>query len=373
MGIFQTIDDEIIRAGDCTDIYFIRTEEILAAEDKNPKVTAEITVSSLPDGWGILCGLSDALWLLEGLPIDVYAMPEGSMFYPGEPVIRIVGNYRDFCRFETSLLGFLCHASGIASAAALIKGCAGERAVYSFGSRRQHPSIAEMIERSAWIGGVDGVSNTCAPSGLPLIGTMPHSFVMCYDNPKDSWVSFAKHAPEDVPRVMLCDTFCDEKREALSAAKRGAVAIRLDTPSSRKGDMRSILEEVRWELDVNGFENVRLFLSGGLGAGDILEFRDIVDAFGVGGAIANAPVVDFSLDIVEIEGKPVSKRGKKSGVKEVYEFENGNHILLPAGAPAPENTKPMLKIFMKDGQILSMPDMNKSRMRVLMAIQNMTE
>ncbi|MDD4128060.1 MAG: nicotinate phosphoribosyltransferase, partial [Methanomicrobium sp.] len=241
--------------------------------------------------------------------------------------------------------------------------------VYSFGSRRQHPAISGMIERSAWIGGADGVSNTCAPAGIPLAGTMPHSFIMCYDSPNDAWVSFDRHAPSEVPRVMLCDTFCDEKREALAAARVGAVAVRLDTPRSRKGDMRAIIEEVRWELDVNGYPDVGIFVSGGLTLEDVIEYRDIVDAFGVGSAIANAPVIDFSMDIVETEGKPVSKRGKKSGVKEVYEYDDGSHVLLPANAPVPENSRQMLKIFIKDGQILNMPDMQKSRVRVLSAIQ----
>ncbi|MBN2735134.1 MAG: nicotinate phosphoribosyltransferase [Methanomicrobiaceae archaeon] len=372
MGIFHTVSDEAIKAGECTDVYFLRTEDILTVEDKNPKVTVEITAASIPNEWGVLCGLDDALKLLEGLFVDVYAMPEGSIFYPGEPVMRITGNYRDFGRFETALLGFLSHASGIASSAALIKAYAGSIPVYSFGSRRQHPAISEMIERSAWIGGVDGASNTCSPAGIPLAGTMPHSFVMCYDNPNDAWVSFDRHAPAEVSRVMLCDTFCDEKREALAAAKAGAAAVRLDTPRSRKGDMRAIIEEVRWELDVNGFSDVGIFVSGGLNLEDIADFSDIVDAFGIGGAIANAPVIDFSLDIIEIDGKPVSKRGKKSGVKEVYEYESGNHIMLPANIPAPENARQMMKIFIKDGQILNIPDMQKSRARVLSALLKFT-
>ena len=58
-------------------------------------------------------------------------------------------------------------------------------------------AIARMIERAAWIGGVDGVSNTCAPEGMPVVGTMPHAFVMCYDKPEDAWRAFDKHAPED--------------------------------------------------------------------------------------------------------------------------------------------------------------------------------
>ena len=181
------------------------------------------------------------------------------------------------------------------------------------------PAIAAaMIERAAWIGGVDGVSNTCAPEGMPVVGTMPHAFVMCYKTPEDAWRAFDRSAPKSVPRIMLCDTYCDEKSESLRAAEIGAEAVRLDTPRSRRGNMRAIIEEVRWELDAHGYEKVKIFLSGGVTREDVIAYRDCVDAFGVGGAIANAPVIDFAMDIVEIEGKPKAKRGKRSGVKQVF-------------------------------------------------------
>jgi nicotinate phosphoribosyltransferase len=93
--------------------------------------------------------------------------------------------------------------------------------------------------------------------------------------------------------------------------------IRLDTPSSRRGDFRNILEEIRWELDIRGYSKVKLVVSGGITEEDINNLKDIVDSFGIGTTISSAPVIDFALDIVEIEGKPVAKRGKRSGVKKV--------------------------------------------------------
>ena len=178
MGRFETVSDETIKRGECTDIYFVRTEETLKKEHINPMVSMEVTASALPDTWAVFCGLSDVVSLLEGLPVTVDAMPEGTLFYKNEPVVRISGKYRDFCRYETAILGFLCHASGVASAAAHITLAAQGRPVYSFGSRRQHPAIAAMIERAAWIGGVDGVSNTCAPKGMPVVGY--HAACVCY-------------------------------------------------------------------------------------------------------------------------------------------------------------------------------------------------
>jgi nicotinate phosphoribosyltransferase len=368
MGRFATVDDECIKRGECTDVYFERSGEVLARSGLNPAVAMEVTAASLPGGAGILCGLDDVISLLEGLPVSLDAMPEGTLFYPFEPVLRITGRYRDFGRYETAVLGFLCHASGIATAAAAIRAAAREKAVYSFGSRRQHPAIAAMVERAAWIGGVDGVSNTCAPEGIPRSGTMPHAFVMCYQDPSEAFLAFDRFAPPEVPRIMLCDTFCDEKEESLAAARCGAAAVRLDTPRSRRGNMRAILEEVRWELDAAGYGNVRIFLSGGVTIEDVACYRDIVDAFGVGGAIANAPVIDFAMDIVEIEGRRCAKRGKRSGIKQVYEFPGGERHMLPAGLPAPDGAEPLLRPYIREGVVLARPDMAEARERVQSSI-----
>ena len=365
MGMFDTVSDETIRRGECTDIYFERTEETLKAEGINPHVVMEVTATALPDTWATFCGLSDVIVLLEEVPVTVDALPEGTVFYKNEPVLRISGKYRDFCRYETAILGFLCHASGIATAAAHVKLAAHHRPVYSFGSRRQHPSIARMIERAAWIGGVDGVSNTSAPEGIPVVGTMPHAFVMCYDKPEDAWHSFDKHAPKEVPRIMLSDTYCDEKSESLRAARCGATAVRLDTPRSRRGNMRSIIEEVRWELDAHGYSGVKIFLSGGVTREEIIAYRDIVDAFGVGGSIANAPVIDFAMDIVEIEGEAKAKRGKRSGVKQVYKLSGGKRTVLLGSDKKPHGAIPLIEEFIKDGAITKRSEMGEARFRVL--------
>lgn len=364
MGTFLSVSDEAIKNGECTDIYFIRTEEALHRDNLNPRVVMEITAATLPDPWAVFCGLADVLALLDGLPVTLDAMPEGTVFYRNEPVLRIAGRYRDFCRYETAILGFLCHASGIATAAAHIRAAAGDRPVYSFGSRRQHPAIAAMIERAAWIGGVDGVSNTSAPEGMPVVGTMPHAFVMCYDKPEDAWRAFDRSAPQSVPRIMLCDTYCDEKAESLRAAECGAEAVRLDTPRSRRGNMRAIIEEVRWELDAHGYDRVKIFLSGGVTREDVVMYGDCVDAFGVGGAIANAPVIDFGMDIVEIEGKAKAKRGKRSGVKQVYAMTGGEHVVLPASRKGPVGGTPLIENYIRNGEVVQDSWMQDARKRV---------
>jgi len=364
MGRFLMVGEDAIRAGRCTDVYFRRVVDVMEKDGVNPRVTMEVTATALPDPWGVFCGLDDVLRLLEDVPVDVDAMPEGSIFSANEPVLRISGRYRDFAVYETAILGFLCHASGVASAAAHVRLAAGDRPVFSFGSRRQHPAIAAMIERAAWIGGVDGASNTCAPEGIPLAGTMPHAFVMCYPREEDAWCAFDRGAGPEVPRIMLADTFSDEADEAVRAAACGATAVRLDTPRSRRGDLRAIVEEVRWELDVHGYPDVKIFLSGGLSRDEVAAYRDVADAFGVGGAIANAPVIDFSMDIVEIEGRPSAKRGKRSGAKQVYEVAAGR-VTLPLGAPAPEGAVGLLVPCIRDGAVLARSEMEDARERVL--------
>jgi nicotinate phosphoribosyltransferase len=134
----------------------------------------------------------------------------------------------------------------------------------------------------------------------------------------EAMLAFDAAVDPAVPRVCLIDTFQDEKFEALRVAAalgERLSAVRLDTPASRRGDMRRILQEVRWELDLRGFRHVRLFVSGGLSEADVAALRDAADGFGVGTALSGAPTVDFSMDIVEVDGVPLAKRGKDSGAK----------------------------------------------------------
>jgi Nicotinic acid phosphoribosyltransferase len=316
---YDIVKADEITEGEATDAYFERTEEILEGEDLNPEVVADI--GEKVETPHVFAGLKDVAHLLEGKDIDLYALPEGSLF-ENAPAMRIEGEYLSFGRYETAILGFVCKASAIASATARVKAAAGDVPVASFGTRREHPSTAAMIERSAHIGGADGFSNVAGARavGLEATGTMPHALVICMRDQKRAWKAYDEHLDEGVPRVMLCDTYEDEKKESIDASEALGDAIdsvRLDTTGSRRGDMREIVEEVRWELDAHGYEDVGLFVSGGIGVEEVLELRDVADGFGVGGSIASVPPVDFSLDIVEVEGELAGKRGEKSGKKEV--------------------------------------------------------
>jgi nicotinate phosphoribosyltransferase len=357
---FKIVPEDEILEGKTTDVYFLRTEEVLRRKGVNPRVVAEVTTTK--GEWGVLTGLEEVAQLLEGKNVDVYAMPEGTIFFPFEPVLCIEGPYLEFARYETPLLGFICHESGIATKAARIKKAAGGVPVISFGTRRQHPALAAMIERCAYLGGMDGVSCVVGAEriGLKATGTMPHTLMICFgeDRQKEAWKAFDDVIAKDVPRICLCDTYYDEKKESIMAAEAlgdSLRAVRLDTPSSRKGDFRRIIEEVRWELDIRGYKHVGIFISGGIDEEDVLALRDIVAGFGVGTSVANARCIDFALDIIEREGEPCAKRGKRGGKKQVYRrrgvIEEGKDEIRLATEAPPEDMEPLLKPMMLKGNI----------------------
>ena len=180
-----------------------------------------------------------------------------------------------------------------------------------------------MVERSAFIGGCDGVSvvKNAELIGEEPSGTMPHALILIMGDTVEATRAFDEVIDPKVKRVSLIDTFNDEKIEAIRVAEalgKKLFGVRLDTPSSRRGDFQRIIEEIRWELNLRGFEHVQIFVSGGLDEKRILSLNPIVDAYGVGTSITNARVIDFAMDIIEIEGKPVAKRGKMSGSKSVF-------------------------------------------------------
>ncbi len=329
MGKFFVADEKDILQGRTTDIYFLRTREILQKKGVHKHVRAEFTVSKLPNNypWAVFAGLEETVKLLEGKPIDLYALPEGTVFTARDvrgvpvPVMYIEGDYVDFAIYETPILGFICQSSGIASKSARVRVAAGDSLVLSFGIRRMHPAIAPLIDRNAYIGGCDGVSSIIGAEtiGQPPKGTMPHALMIMMGE-EEAWLAYDEIMPQDVARIILIDTFGDEKWEAIKAAQliKDILGIRLDTPGSRKGSFPDIIREVRWELDIRGFKNVQIFISGGLDEHSIPPLKEAgAAAFGVGTSISNAPTIDYAMDIVAVEGKPLAKKGKFGGIKRV--------------------------------------------------------
>ncbi|MGB9135032.1 MAG: nicotinate phosphoribosyltransferase [Candidatus Bathyarchaeia archaeon] len=394
MSLFHVASDQEIKKGKTTDIYFVRTKQVLEAEglEKTP-VVAEVTPGSLPENWpwGILCGIEEVAHLLSGIPVDVYSMPEGTVVYPTdsrgfrEPVIRIEGPYGDFCLYETPLLGLICQASGIATRAARMRKVAADKRLISFGVRRMHPAISPMIDRAAYIGGFDAVSCLIGAEaiGAEPVGTMPHALIIAFGDQVKAWKAFDSTIEKRVPRVALIDTYLDEKIEAIMAAEalKNLEAVRVDTPSSRKGEFAEIVREVRWELDLRGYGRIKIFVSGGLDEDSVTHLSNAgADAFGVGTYISNSPTVNFALDIVELNGKPCAKRGKLGGRKEVWRCQKClTDLVLPYSAVKPEcpkcggRTERMLRPLIKKGKtVAKLPRPREIRRHVLKQLEKLS-
>src|SRR3990170_1307773 len=333
--MFHTADPQEIIEGKITDVYFERALKILKAKGVNPVVKAEFIAKSLPEDWpwALFAGLEEAMYLMKHLPIKVRAMKEGTVFYPYEPVIEIEGRYQDFCVYETAILGLICQASGVTTKAARFKKLAGEKLVASFGARRMHPMLAPMIERNAYIGGCDGVAVVKSGEliGEDPMGTMPHALIICFGSTVEALKAYDEVLEPKLKRVALIDTFLDEKFECLNVAEalgKRLFAVRFDTPGSRRGNFYRILEECRWELDLRGYRNIQFYVSGGIREEDVPALNPVVDGYGIGTSISNAPVVDYAMDIMEVEGKPLAKRGKWSGTKRVFRCSLCNRGLM---------------------------------------------
>ena len=367
--IFWIPKEDEIKEAVTTDVYFEYAERALAYAGINPKVTMEVYTRGSPfdSGWAIVCGIYEVAKLLEGLPVDVDAMEEGELFLADsklaiyEPVLQITGRYRDFAKYENPVLGFLCQSSAICTKAARISHIAEGKMNISFGTRRAHPALAAMIERSCVIGGLDSVSNVLGARLLKkkASGTMPHAFILCVGDEVEAWKLFDRAIPKDVPRIALVDTLSDEKIASINAFRalgKKLAGVRLDTPSSRRGDLKRIVQEVRWELKIRHGEKVKIIVSGGLDEDDILELRDWVDGFGIGTSVSTAPVIDFGGKIVEVEedGKPAfrSKRGDLSGKKFVYRDDRTLEDTVTLDPRTPRNRTPLLTPLIRNGKIV---------------------
>ncbi|MBD3266963.1 nicotinate phosphoribosyltransferase [bacterium] len=377
MSKFHIAADQDILDGKVTDAYFARTQEILGKKDISKPVVMELRASSLPSGWpwAVLAGLDEALTLIEniGKPIDFYCLDEGTIFCPGDPIGYLIGDYKDICVYETAFLGLFCQATGIATRSARCVKAAEHRPVLSFGARRLHPAMSILVDRNAYLGGCKGFSSviTAEEIGIPASGTIPHALVLLVGDTAEATKLFDEVIDPNVPRISLIDTFSDEKYEALRVAEAlgdRLFGIRLDTPSSRRGDFIALLKEVRWELNLRGYDNVKIVASGGLNEDKILQLNPYCDSYGVGTAISNAPVVDFALDIVEIDDVPIAKRGKFAGRKRLLDqgrtaFERE---MIPWKENDPRKENDLIQLKIQQGKLVyDLPDLNTIRDYVL--------
>ncbi len=377
MKEFLVAKPEEIKNGLNTDAYFLRTEEILDGLGKNPEVVMELFTKSFPDEnyqFGIVLGIYEVAKLLEGLPIDVYAMDEGEVFFPYEPVLQIRGKYRIFARYETSILGFISFMSGIATKSARVRIAAKDKRVYSFGTRRQHPFLSPVVEYSTYVAGFDGVSNVLGAKYIfkTPVGTMPHALILIIGDEKEAFLAFDQYVDPKIPRIALIDTYGSPTTgalNALEALKEKLAGVRVDSK-----DYAYLIKDIRWEFARRGFSNIQVFLSGGLDEYEIERFRDLVDAFGVGTRVANAPVIDFALKIVEVDGKPIAKSGNMPGAKQVQRGEDFKDTVRLFNSELLPEKRPLLKPLVKEGQIVrDFEEIDIIRKRILNNLNNLPE
>ncbi|PKH46604.1 nicotinate phosphoribosyltransferase [Dehalococcoides mccartyi] len=309
-------------AGDTTDIYFARTVEILAKENRNPVAVMEV-FATRP---GILCGLSEAVELLQAiLPAgegEIWALEDGDQISAKEVVMRIKAPYLSFGLYGTVYLGMLASGTGWATAARECAEAAGDIPVTSFGARHIHPLVAGRMDYAAMVGGCKGCSSIegARLSGINPSGTIPHALILVMGDTLKATLAFDKYMPSQIPRVALVDTFKDEVEESLRVAEamgQRLDSVRLDTPLERGRVTADLVKEVRANLDMAGHRHVKIFVSGGLTPERIRYFAENnapVDGYGTGSYISGARPIDFTADLHEIEGKPVAKRGRIPGL-----------------------------------------------------------
>jgi nicotinate phosphoribosyltransferase len=313
--VFSATPEEI-KQGATTDIYFIKTREILRGLDQaDTEVVAEI----FSDKAGIVAGIEEALNLLETKDVKVWSVEEGSKIESKEVVMRLEGSYNDFGIFETSVLGMLANSSAWATAAAECKEAAGDKPMLCFGARHVHPSVAPVMERAAIIGGADGASCILGAklAGQEPSGTVPHALILTVGDTLEVAKAYHDLMPEEEPRIMLVDTFWDEAAETLRLAEEledKLDGIRLDTPSERGGVTPELVKEVKARLCQAGHEDVNIFASGGLTPDRIEELKAAgADGFGVGSYISSASSFGMTMDLKEVNGEPIAKRGRIPG------------------------------------------------------------
>jgi nicotinate phosphoribosyltransferase len=314
-----------ILSGESADVYFARAEEILSKEGLDPIVVMEVFARQS----GVLCGVDEAKVLLahvlgEAPPREaiVEALADGDTFTPKEVVLRIRARYRAFGLYETAILGMMAQSTGWATAARECVDAAAPEPVISFGARHVHPDITDTLDYAAIVGGCVGASTPAGArlAGLNPTGTMPHSLVLIFGDTVLAAEAFDRNLGQDVPRIVLVDTFHDEAEESLRVAYAlgdRLYGVRLDTPSERGRVTADLVLEVRARLNQAGFQHVRIIVSGGLSPERIRYFKEAgapVDSFAVGGYISGATPVDFTGDLKEIDGRPIAKRGRIPGI-----------------------------------------------------------
>jgi len=346
--------DDPLRSLLFTDLYELAMARAYAAEGTDQEAVFELFFRKLPPGrnYIVAAGLGDVLDSLETLGVteddldylrtlglfseaflgqlrgfrftgEVWAVPEGTVVFPDEPLVQVVAPILEAQLVEALVLNQVHFPSLVASKAARVVTAAAGRDVVEFGSRRAHGTDAALkAARAAYLMGAIGTSNVLAGRryGIPVLGTMAHSYIQTHDDEAAAFAAFAALYPGTTLLVDTYDTL-EGVRKVIDLGRRlgdrfCVRAIRLDS-----GDLGALAGQARQMLDAAGLHGVRIFASGGLDEDEIAALIAAgapIDAFGVGTKLAvseDVPSLDMAYKLVAYAGRP---RMKLSSRKAIY-------------------------------------------------------
>lgn len=321
-----------IRSGWYSDKYFVRSRIILQRDRHHPNVVMQVFCKKK----AILCGVKEVLHILKigassSKQLKIYSLNDGDEISPWESVLHIAGDYSLFAHLETLYLGILSRRTSLATAVRRVVEAAQGRPVLFFAARFDHFLVQPGDGFAAHIGGVAGVStdaNTAWLKKHDAFGTIPHGLIAAYggDTVRAS-LAFDRYMPESIKRIALVDFDNDCVGTSLAVARalgKKLWGVRLDTAreikdvsvkgkgSQSHGVCPELVRNVRRALDQAGFRWVKIIVSGGFNAERIRDFvRKHVpfDAVGVGSAFFHERV-EFTADIVKVDGRPCAKVGR---------------------------------------------------------------
>ena len=322
---------------------------------------------------------------------DVHAMPEGTIFFADEPILRVTAPLPQAQLVETRLINILHFQSLIASKAARVLLAAPGKLLVDFGLRRAHGAEAGvMAARASYIAGFAGTATVLAETwyGIPTYGTMAHSFIQAYDDEATAFEDFAQSRPENL--TLLIDTYDTEAgaRKVVALAPRLKArgitirAVRLDS-----GDLTALSKSVRRILDDGGLGEVNIFASGGLDeddVADLLRAEAPIDGFGIGTSLttsSDVPALDCVYKLQEYAGLARRKRstGKATwpGRKQVWRRYGpdgrmaGDVISIESDHQAGE---PLIQLVMQGGRrVAPAPTLEESRARAARDLERLPE
>jgi nicotinate phosphoribosyltransferase len=297
---------------------------------------------------------------------EVWAMPEGTVFFPNEPILRVVAPIAQAQWIETRLLNLVHFQTVVASKAARAVLAAKGRALIDFGLRRAHGAEAGVLAaRAAYIAGFAGTASAIAAPrfGIPVFGTMAHSFVQAHEDETDAFVAFAESFPGNAMLLIdTYDTLAAARKVAALAPQLAARGIRIRGVRLDSGDLDALSREVRRILDAAGLRDIAIFASGNL---DEQRVQALVAAgapiasFGLGTSLStssDAPYLDAVYKLQEYDGVARRKRSSNKatwpGRKQVWRRASGDRTFAGDSVRLAEEKgvgTPLLECVMRDG------------------------